>query len=145
MSQSACEFTAYIGGTMHWPGSTARDTSAAGLNWLQIEEMVSSGLCTLGNHTHRHVPPGRLNEYELESVPWFYEFGPRDVLQPGQAVVVFVDDKPNQVPLNANNSNLMVPPQVRGSPGLPAIRPVLLGPKLSWSKYSTSNALRTHA
>lgn len=65
--------TSYIGGTMHWPGSTARDTSALGLNWLQIEEMVSSGLCTLGNHTHRHVPPQRLNEYELDECTAFVE------------------------------------------------------------------------
>jgi peptidoglycan/xylan/chitin deacetylase (PgdA/CDA1 family) len=58
--------SAYVGGTMSWPGSTARDTAAGGLTWEQVREMVASGLCTLGNHTHSHVPAHRLNENELD-------------------------------------------------------------------------------
>jgi len=53
--------------------------------------------------------PISLNEYELESVPWFYEFGPRDILQPGQGVVVFVNKQPNRVPISATSSGTLVP------------------------------------
>lgn len=58
--------TAYLGGAMCWPGSTARDQAAAGLDWDQVAEMVASGLCTVGNHTHRHVGPEQLAERELD-------------------------------------------------------------------------------
>jgi peptidoglycan/xylan/chitin deacetylase (PgdA/CDA1 family) len=58
--------TAYVGGTMSWPGSTAQDRSAEGVTWEQVREMVASGLCTIGNHTHNHVPPERLSEDELD-------------------------------------------------------------------------------
>ena len=58
--------TAYVGGTMHWEGSTARDTGAPALDWDQLAEMVDSGLCTIGNHTHDHVRPERLTEEQLD-------------------------------------------------------------------------------
>lgn len=58
--------SAYIGGTMHWEGSTAKDTGADALSWDQLGEMVSSGLCTVGNHTHSHAEPDRLDERELD-------------------------------------------------------------------------------
>jgi peptidoglycan/xylan/chitin deacetylase (PgdA/CDA1 family) len=57
--------TAYIGGTMNWDGSTAREAGPA-LSWRQVREMTLSGLCTLGNHTHRHVPPEALTAVELD-------------------------------------------------------------------------------
>ena len=57
--------TAYIGGRMQWAGSTAR-TDGAALSWPQIAEFVSSGLCTIGNHTHSHVRPELLTSEELD-------------------------------------------------------------------------------
>ena len=58
--------TGYMGETMHWEGSTAVDTGAPALTWAQLEEMVASGLCTVGNHTHTHVRPEVLTEDELD-------------------------------------------------------------------------------
>ena len=57
--------TAFVGGTMHWDGSTAKAAGPA-LTWAQIEEMTSSGLVTVGAHTHNHVRPERLTVEELE-------------------------------------------------------------------------------
>lgn len=57
--------TAYVGARMHWEGSTATADGPA-LTWDQVREMVASGLCTLGNHTHRHVPPEALTPSELD-------------------------------------------------------------------------------
>jgi peptidoglycan/xylan/chitin deacetylase (PgdA/CDA1 family) len=58
--------TAYVGGPMRWEGSTARTQGASALTWDQLNEMVDSGLCTIGNHTHTHVRPERLSEDELD-------------------------------------------------------------------------------
>jgi peptidoglycan/xylan/chitin deacetylase (PgdA/CDA1 family) len=58
--------TAYVGGAMSWEGSTAREQGAPGLTWDQLREMVDSGLCTIGNHTHSHVRPERLTAAELD-------------------------------------------------------------------------------
>jgi peptidoglycan/xylan/chitin deacetylase (PgdA/CDA1 family) len=58
--------TAYVGGTMDWPGSTARSPGRA-LTWGMVREMVDSGLCTLGNHTHTHVPAEALTTGELDT------------------------------------------------------------------------------
>lgn len=58
--------SAFVGGLMRWPGSTARDGVAPALTWRQIGEMVDSGLCTLGNHTHHHVRPELLCEQEID-------------------------------------------------------------------------------
>jgi len=58
--------SAYVGGAMRWSGQTARDADALGLEWDQIREMVRSGLCTLGNHTHSHVPPQLSSVGELD-------------------------------------------------------------------------------
>jgi peptidoglycan/xylan/chitin deacetylase (PgdA/CDA1 family) len=57
--------SAFVGGTMHWDGSTAKAAGPA-LNWQQLDEMLASGLMTLGNHTHRHVRPEVLSRAELE-------------------------------------------------------------------------------
>ena len=57
--------TAYVGGTMHWDGSTAREGAPA-LTWEQVDALMASGLCTLGNHTHTHVRPERLDLHELD-------------------------------------------------------------------------------
>jgi peptidoglycan/xylan/chitin deacetylase (PgdA/CDA1 family) len=57
--------TAYVGGEMHWDGSTAR-AAGPGLSWSQLEDMVSSGLATIGNHTHSHARPELVTEEELD-------------------------------------------------------------------------------
>ena len=57
--------TAYVGGQMHWDGSTASAPGPA-LSWVQLGELVASGLCTLGNHTHTHARPERLSLDELD-------------------------------------------------------------------------------
>ena len=59
--------TAYVGGRMRWEGSTAKDCGGPALSWLQLEEMVASGLCTVGNHTHTHARPEMLDERELDT------------------------------------------------------------------------------
>ena len=58
--------TAYVGGRMRWEGSTAKEQGAPGLSWDQLREMVGSGLCTIGNHTHTHVRPEQLTTKELD-------------------------------------------------------------------------------
>ena len=58
--------TAYVGGAMHWDGSTARDTGGPGLTWVQLREMAGSGLCRVENHTHTHARPERLTADELD-------------------------------------------------------------------------------
>lgn len=58
--------TAYMGETMVWEGATATGEPGRGLTWDQLREMVSSGLCTIGNHTHNHVRPEALTERELD-------------------------------------------------------------------------------
>jgi peptidoglycan/xylan/chitin deacetylase (PgdA/CDA1 family) len=57
--------TAYVGGEMHWDGSTAK-AAGPGLTWDQLETMVASGLCTVGNHTHTHARPERVTPDELD-------------------------------------------------------------------------------
>ncbi len=58
--------TAYVGGTMHWDGSTAK-AAGPGLTWPQLDEMVSSGLCLVANHTHTHARPEKLDPAELDT------------------------------------------------------------------------------
>lgn len=58
--------TAYMGETMVWEGATATGEPGRGLTWDQLREMVASGLCTIGNHTHNHVRPEVLTEEELD-------------------------------------------------------------------------------
>ena len=58
--------TGYVGESMRWEGSTAREQGAPALTWTQLREMVDSGLCTIGNHTHTHVPPELLTAAELD-------------------------------------------------------------------------------
>lgn len=57
--------TAYVGGTMHWEGSTAKAAGPA-LRWDQLADMVDSGLATIGNHTHTHARPEALTPDELD-------------------------------------------------------------------------------
>lgn len=59
--------TDYMGTTMRWEGATATGPAGQGLTWGQLEEMVASGLCTLGNHTHSHARPEGLTEDELDT------------------------------------------------------------------------------
>lgn len=58
--------SAYMGEGMVWEGSTAKGPAGRGMTWAQLEEMVESGLCTIGNHTHTHVPPELLTVEELD-------------------------------------------------------------------------------
>ncbi len=54
------------GRRMRWEGSTAKGDAGQGLTWDQLREMVDSGLCTVGNHTHNHVRPEELSGQELD-------------------------------------------------------------------------------
>lgn len=56
----------YVGGSMLWEGSTAKGATGRGMSWDQLAELVDSGLCTIGNHTHGHVRPEVLTEAELD-------------------------------------------------------------------------------
>lgn len=58
--------TDYMAATMRWEGATATGPAGQGLSWSQLEEMVASGLCTIGNHTHHHVRPEQLTEAEVD-------------------------------------------------------------------------------
>lgn len=57
----------YMSATMRWEGATATGPAGQGLSWQQLDEMVASGLCTIGNHTHHHVRPEHLTEDELDT------------------------------------------------------------------------------
>lgn len=57
--------TAYADDVMTWEGSTAQG-GGRGMTWDQLGELAESPLCTLGNHTHRHVRPPQLTEVELD-------------------------------------------------------------------------------
>lgn len=57
--------TDYLGREMHWDGSTASAPGPA-LSWDGVEALLASGLCTIGNHTHRHVRPEVLGEADLD-------------------------------------------------------------------------------
>ena len=57
----------YMAATMRWEGATATGPAGQGLSWQQLGEMVASGLCTIGNHTHHHVRPEHLTEAEIDS------------------------------------------------------------------------------
>jgi endonuclease YncB( thermonuclease family) len=59
--------------------------------------------------SNRSNAPISLDEYEVESVPWFYEFGPRDVLGPREELVLFANKQPNMVPVSKNSANNLVP------------------------------------
>lgn len=56
--------TAYVGGVMHWEGSTAAPEPA--LSWDQLDELAASPLVTIGNHTHTHAHPAALTTEELD-------------------------------------------------------------------------------
>lgn len=58
--------TAFIGGTMHWEGSTAKADGPA-LTWDELRIMVDSGLATVGTHTHHHARPEDLTVAELDA------------------------------------------------------------------------------
>lgn len=57
--------TDYLGREMHWDGSTASAPGPA-LAWDDVRALLDSGLCTIGNHTHRHVPPEALTEADID-------------------------------------------------------------------------------
>lgn len=57
----------FVGERMVWEGSTAKGAAGRGMTWAQLAEMVDSGLCTVGNHTHSHVRPESLIADELDA------------------------------------------------------------------------------
>lgn len=57
----------FVSQPMVWEGSTAKGSTGMGMSWAQLGEMVESGLCTVGNHTHRHVRPETLTEEEVDA------------------------------------------------------------------------------
>lgn len=57
--------TRYVGADMHWEGSTA-SASGPAVDWGQLHELLGTGLCTIGNHTHSHVRPEQLDDHELD-------------------------------------------------------------------------------
>lgn len=59
--------SAFVSAEMVWEGSTAKGAAGRGMSWEQLQEMVDSGLCTIGNHTHNHVPPDDLSVDELDA------------------------------------------------------------------------------
>ena len=58
--------------------------------------------------------PISLFQYELESSPWFYEFNPGDVIEPGKTLVVFMADRPRTVP--PRNGSPPIVPVLAGVP-----------------------------
>lgn len=58
--------TAYLDGTMHWPGSTSKHPGPA-LTWDQLAELACSPFVTIGNHTHTHARPEKLTAAELDT------------------------------------------------------------------------------
>jgi len=57
--------------------------------------------------------PISLEQYELESRPWFYEFGQEMVLNPGKSVVVWIS-KPHAIPLGEAGVRRVFIDPVRG-------------------------------
>ena len=65
--------TRYLDGTMHWPGSTSQHSGPA-LSWTQLEEeLATSPLVTIGNHTHTHARPEDLTAEEPDRCSEFLE------------------------------------------------------------------------
>lgn len=59
--------SAFVSQPMVWEGSTAQGAAGRGLSWTQLSEMVDTGLCTIGNHTHGHTRPEALTEDDLDA------------------------------------------------------------------------------
>lgn len=58
--------SSFVGGRLRWEGSTAKSAPASALTWNELEDLLDSGLCTLGNHTHTHALPAALTAAELD-------------------------------------------------------------------------------
>ena len=65
---------------------------------------------TITNRSSEFV---NLNEYEIENVPYFYEFTSRDVIAPGKAITLWLR-QPHDVPTDLGGHKLLVTPK----PGL---------------------------
>ena len=59
--------SSFVSRPMVWAGSTAKGTPGRGMSWAQLSEMLESGLCTVGNHTHDHCPPQHLTAEQLDA------------------------------------------------------------------------------
>jgi endonuclease YncB( thermonuclease family) len=87
-------------------------------------EGVEHEWVTLTNRSATALP---LYQYELESSPWFYEFGPTDFVLPGQSIVVWIDE-PHSVPIRVGTPGLRPP-----IPGAPPFETVADGGFRSWN------------
>lgn len=58
--------SSFVGEALLWEGST-RGSPGTALSWSQLEEFVSSGLATVGNHTHTHPRPERLSAADIDA------------------------------------------------------------------------------
>lgn len=87
--------SAYVGSDMHWEGATAKGPAGRGLSWQHLDQMVASGLCTIGNHTHHHVRPELVTAAELDAcsdaVKQHLGVGPRHFTYPWGVVVPAVE------------------------------------------------------
>ena len=59
--------------------------------------------------TNTSSEPINLDEYEIENVPWFYEFDASDVILPGKSTTLWVDE-PHPVPVDTPGRRLEVNP-----------------------------------
>lgn len=59
--------TSFLGGRMHWEGSTSTGPAAPALTWAQAAALAHDERCTVGNHTHTHVPPAQLTTADLDA------------------------------------------------------------------------------
>ena len=67
--------------------------------------------------------PVSLEGYDLESSPWFYEFGADDVLGPGKAVAVWTGTAKYHIPNDADPPPAPPPPRPPGGPQPPPEEP----------------------
>lgn len=68
LAENSIPFTLYLTtAPLEADGYLHDDRSMPTLNWAQVNEMVSTGLVTIGSHSHRHLDARRHDGRELES------------------------------------------------------------------------------
>lgn len=55
----------HVGAEMRWEGATSQHPGR-GLTWSQIDEMVTAGRCTVGNHTWSHPRPEAIDLADVD-------------------------------------------------------------------------------
>lgn len=67
LEQNSIPFTLYLTtGPLERGGYLHEDRSMPTVNWTQVNEMLSTGLVTVGSHSHRHLDARRHDRLELE-------------------------------------------------------------------------------